>query len=430
MFLTLHLFFYFYFLTNSSSPLPHTSSAEEIFGSIVVYILISILSIFIPGDIIYAWGKNKYNVYLLNKTVKKGTRPKIDVSDDEFVPRPLVVDRLKKILQPNKNHSCYHVVCGEHETGKTTLIRNASREVGQGVIYVEIPADAEDIEDFGIAFGKSLNFAFEERISFMSQLMKKVLGDTNGKDERPKWKRALEAFKCASAVYKAKHNKPSVIIYDNISKLVNMNPKVLDTLQDDAKMNADHREYIAIFVSSEGSVPRRMESRSSWSRAKKPIMEIGDLDRKTSMEYLVKKRNIKEEDAEKLHDLVGGRIVELKTVADDFLAGQTFEVIKQSILDEVEKKFQSAQLLPNDPYYEVGRSLISDLLKFNELSFLVFKKYFDKVEEFNEVLGSNIFSYHPEKNIVTFQSRSVESYIRENANIFNKSPSFFIIEVD
>ena len=106
-------------------------------------------------------------------------------------------------------------------------------------------------------------------------------------------------------------------------------------------------------------------------------------------------------------------------------------VIKQSILDEVEKKFQSAQLLPNDPYYEIGKSLISDLLKSNELSFLAFKIYFDKVEELNEVLGNNVFSYHPEKNIVTFQSRSVESYIQENVNIFNIFPSHFkIVEVD
>ncbi len=68
-----------------------------------------------------------------------------------------------------------------------------------------------------------------------------------------------KAFKHASAVYKEKHNKPPVIVYDNIAKLINVNPKVLDTLQDDAKMNADDRKYIAVFVSSEGSVPRRME---------------------------------------------------------------------------------------------------------------------------------------------------------------------------
>lgn len=116
---------------------------------------------------------------------------------------------------------------------------------------------------------------------------------------------------------------------------------------------------------------------------------------------------------------------------DHFLSGQTFEVVKQSILDEVEKKFKSAQLLPNGPYYEVGRRLSSDLLKSNELSFLAFMKYFDKVEELNEVLENNIFSYHPEKNIVTFQSRSVESYIHENANIFNIFSSHFkIIEID
>ena len=85
-----------------------------------------------------------------------------------------------------------------------------------------------------------------------------------GKDERAKWKRALEAFQRASAVYKKKHNKPPVIVYDNIAKLVNVNPKVLDTLQDDAKMNADEREYVAVFVSSEGSVPRRMECKYQY----------------------------------------------------------------------------------------------------------------------------------------------------------------------
>jgi hypothetical protein len=40
--------------------------------------------------------------------VEKGTRPKIDISDDELVPRPLVI----------WNQSFYHVVCGEHGTGK------------------------------------------------------------------------------------------------------------------------------------------------------------------------------------------------------------------------------------------------------------------------------------------------------------------------
>jgi len=239
-------------------------------------------------DLLYAWHRNRCNEHLLNETVEKGTQPEIDVLD-ELVPRPLVVERLKKILQPHKNQSFYHVVCGEHGTGKTTLTRIASREVGQGVIYVDPPSD---VEDFGKAFGKALNFVFEEQISFTKQLMRKILGDTNNKFEDPKWKRALEAFKRASEVYKAKHGKPPVIVYDNVSLLANKNPEILDILQDDAKYNADDRKYIAVFVSSEGRVPQRMQSRSAWSRAHKPVMEIGDLSEKESKDYLIKRCTI------------------------------------------------------------------------------------------------------------------------------------------
>ena len=69
----------------------------------------------------------------------------------------------------------------------------------------------------------------------------------------------MAAFKRASAVYKKKYGNPPVIVYDNTSQMLNENPKILDILQDDAKMNADERKYIAVFVSSEGNVPRRMQ---------------------------------------------------------------------------------------------------------------------------------------------------------------------------
>ncbi|RIA89997.1 hypothetical protein C1645_738186 [Glomus cerebriforme] len=333
-------FFYFYFsksFTNFSPPL-HISSEASIFIPAVVGLLVSILIFFISGDVIYAWGRSKYNEYLLNKTVEEGIQPKIDISNDEFVSRPLAVDRLKKILQPHRNHSYYHVICGEHGTGKTTLARIASNEVGCGVIYVDIPANPNQL---GKAFRKAINFAFEE-VSYTGQMLRKIKSDVN-KPKISEWEKALEAFNHASEVYKAKHDKPMVIV-------------------DDAKYSADNRKYIAVFVSSDE------KNGIAWSRAK-PVMEI---------------------------------------------------VIKQQVLTEVEKKFQSAQLLPNDSYYEVGKSIIKDLLNSKELSFLVFKKYFNKAEGLNEVLGSNIFSYHPEKNIVTFQSQSVEFYIRENTDIFIK----------
>ena len=44
------------------------------------------------------------------------------------------------------------------------LTRIASNEVGHGVIYVDIPSN---VEDFGEAFEKALNFAFEKHNYFL-----------------------------------------------------------------------------------------------------------------------------------------------------------------------------------------------------------------------------------------------------------------------
>ena len=71
------------------------------------------------------------------------------------------------------------------------------------------------------------------------------------------WKRALKAFKHIAKLYKIKHNKPPIIIYDNVSRLARKNQDILEILQDDAKDNAS-RDYIAVFVASEGVVPKIM----------------------------------------------------------------------------------------------------------------------------------------------------------------------------
>lgn len=129
-------------------------------------------------DLLYARYQSWHNEHLLNKTVEKGTQPKINIPEELLIYRLDIVEHLKKILQPHKNYPFYHVIYGEYGTGKTTLTRIASGEVG-GVIYVEFPSDPKDknIERFGEAFGESLNFKFEEHISFIAQLKKKILGD-------------------------------------------------------------------------------------------------------------------------------------------------------------------------------------------------------------------------------------------------------------
>ncbi|CAB4493669.1 unnamed protein product [Rhizophagus irregularis] len=171
-----------------------------------------------------------------------------------------------------------------------------------GVIYVEIPSDTEDkdVEHFGKAFRKSLNFRFEEHISFTAQLMKKILGDNGEADRRPKWRRALEAFKNSGT-----------------------------------------------YLSAVKEV-----SQEEWS----------------------------------LVVLVTCETSKLKTVADDFLNGQSFEV-------------NTAQLLRKQLHHEVGKKAIKALLDSKELGFTTFIEFFDNYEEVDKVLETNIFSYHLEKTL-------------------------------
>lgn len=63
---------------------------------------------------------------------------------------------------------------------------------------------------------------------------------------------------------------------------------------------------------------------SAWSHSKK-VIEIGDLSKEESIKYLTEKRKINKVDAKKIYELVGGRILDLKYMADDSLAKIPFE---------------------------------------------------------------------------------------------------------
>ena len=56
---------------------------------------------------------DRTNERRVSKTLERGTRVEEKVSKYELISRPDVEKRLKKIFQPGKDHSRYHVVCGE-----------------------------------------------------------------------------------------------------------------------------------------------------------------------------------------------------------------------------------------------------------------------------------------------------------------------------
>ena len=69
----------------------------------------------------YARYNNERAVFL---AIKRGTYPKLP---DNLVTRTLIIDNLKKIfLRPYD----YHLIVGEHGTGKTTVVIQSATEFG------------------------------------------------------------------------------------------------------------------------------------------------------------------------------------------------------------------------------------------------------------------------------------------------------------
>jgi hypothetical protein len=116
-------------------------------------------------DLFYTLYQYKYNIYCLNKTLNNGTQPEVAISCSEYFSRPEMVEQLKNIFKPHKGQSFYHVIYGTLRIGKSTLVKTASKEVGQGVIYVEIPADC----NLNGAFKKALNISFN-KYSFVKRI--------------------------------------------------------------------------------------------------------------------------------------------------------------------------------------------------------------------------------------------------------------------
>ncbi|RHZ52402.1 hypothetical protein Glove_461g68 [Diversispora epigaea] len=346
----------------------------------------------------------KYKISYANKAIQKGTIPEMNISSDKFYPRSQVLEKLKKLFTPQKYFQSCHIIYGKHGIGKSTLIKMASKEIGQGVIYVDIPSN---IEDFGKNFAKAMNIK-------MSNLAYDTYNDRDNLLGK-----ALQVFERAAKDYKAKYGKPLVIIYDNVDRLIPKNIKIVDRLQNNA-IYGNNENYISVFVSSEYLIPQRMDSRAHWENL--DYFEIGELTKEESIDYLVNKKNIKKEEAKKIYELVGGCIIDLEKVADDLFSGQSFEDIKKKIKIEVGKKFRIAKLMPGDRYYESGRNIINALLNSKELSRSELRKFSIYLynEDYKELMDKNIFEYHPKTHKITFESKLIEYYIRENADLFIK----------
>lgn len=91
--------------------------------------------------------------------------------------------------------------------------------------------------------------------------------------------------------------------------------------------------------------------------------------------------------------------------------------IKQQIFTTAYNYLEAAKMNPGQANHEAAKIIIRKLLNSNDTLHVSMLRKMTNVEP-SELLKGNVFANHPKNQTITFQSRLIESYIRENANKF------------
>jgi hypothetical protein len=158
------------------------------------------------------------------------------------------------------------------------------------------------------------------------------------------------------------------------------------------------------------------------------------VSKEEAFEYL-KLRKIDEEQAAQIYELVGGRMIHLKSITDDILESNdtlegmcttcyaenkfltAFIAIRKSMFSKAESQLESAQILRTGCYHKEGGVIVCELLKRGSISR---RTFFDLVgrDTGNKLLETNIFAYHLNPQEITFQSTVMKRYCEENSAVW------------
>jgi hypothetical protein len=194
----------------------------------------------------------------------------------------------------------------------------------KGIVYVDIPVDCDLEVDVANEILNALGWSPDQFIdSNKGKQQFPSNTETNRFTATSVWQ-ALQIFSHFATKYKQEYKKMPVLIINNVNRLAQKQPRLLDLLQGYAKDTADKVTASVVFVSSEGRIPHRMIcNASSWSRSGH-VIKIGDISKEEALQYL-KFRKIDEKQAAQIYELVGGRIIHLKSIADEIKRHATLE---------------------------------------------------------------------------------------------------------
>ena len=136
------------------------------------------------------------------------------------------------------------------------------------------------------------------------------------------------------------------------------------------------------------------------------------MSKEEALQYL-KLREIDEEQAAQIHELVGGRMIHLKAVADEIKRDITLEDIRKKLFYDAASQLNSAQVLSDLRYHEEGVKIIRELLKKGSISENAYNSLVGRVTG-RKLLETNVFAFHYNSQEITFQSTVMKRYCEEN----------------
>jgi hypothetical protein len=139
------------------------------------------------------------------------------------------------------------------------------------------------------------------------------------------------------------------------------------------------------------------------------------VSKEEALQYL-KAREIDEEQAAQIHELVGGRMIHLKSIADDIKSNGTLEDIRKTMFSNAESQLQSAEILPERCYHKDGAKIIRELLK-GSISRSTFYGLVG-ADTGDKFLETNIFALHFNSREITFQSTVMKRYCEKNSALW------------
>ena len=310
----------------------------------------------------------------------------------------------------------YFLVVGPHGSGKTTVLVDAVRRVGPGIVYVSV-SDNDFPSQLAAAFSVNYQCPKPQSIKLLEFWQPIFLWDCSVTMlKRLGW--ILDTLTTAVKELHA-HGEHATLVIDNVDMLLahQEGEEAIVRLQDYAKKMADMHTLTVVFSASEGQVPSLLGGRSAASRMVE-LSYFQDITPQKAAEYVqCKYPYVDNHTSAQILSLVGGRFVHLNQAAVYLKLGVSLEQMQCQLLHLVVEELYRLGLAStpckrDHPLtagtWAVARNILNapsgtiSVERFDELLMHVPRS------EWHQLKTSNVFLI--KRMVVSFQSMLVQSF--------------------